>query len=625
MLGAILAAGLVASMPVMAAAPEYGDEPTALAEEEEETPVFEAEPLVVVATGEAEEPGKLPVSVSVITREEIQRSGSLNLMDLLTREPGVWVSRQGGLGFGGSVSIRGFGGSPPTQVAVTVDGHPSQMGIMGHILPSSYLVENVERVEILRGPSGTMHGTMAIGGTINVVTRRAGDESADGTVEATVGSYGADGGQVWVAGDNGTTDYRAQMGRLGTDGDHPFAEYDSNNYSLSLGHRMDETSDLTFRAQRVLYRAFDQQEVAEAYAEAREPEFLEQDFDRQDYDLTFTHRQTAGRTEVKLYRTDGDHEFEDGFHSQDFGEGAHLSHLRSTGRGSIRVGLDLDQYGGDIFSPEALRNRFERDETAAYVLAADTLPSGTEASGGIRWTRPGDFDVEWLPQLGLFHPFQGDWSLFGSVRRGYRTPSFRELYLFGINNPDLQPESAWQFEVGARRALRGKGQLQLGVFRIDAEDLIVLGPRPAEAPPGPPLQLQNAGDVTRFGFEIGAREPVGKRTAAYVSFSYLDPGDIKEQTVGRKLAAGVDHRTGRWLLSLDVEYVADLYDFDQTNTLVRVPAFTVVNARVSYPLARGRRAALVVQNLFDKDYRVDPAYPFPMPGRSVRFDIAQEW
>lgn len=595
------------------------------AEGKDEPPVFEAEPMVVVATGEPEEPGKLPATVSVITREEIERSGSPNLMDLLVREPGVWVSRQGGLGFGGAVSIRGFGGSPPTQVAVTVDGHPSQMGIMGHILPSSYLVDNVEQVEILRGPSGPLHGNMAIGGAINIVTRGAAEERVNGAVAATGGSYDTTGGQLWVAGGEGRAGYRAQVGRLDTAGDHPFAEYDSDNYSLAFDYRFADDWDGAFRAQRVLYSTFDQREVADAYAEGREPEFLGQDFDRQDYDVTFTHRQGVGRTEVKLYRSDGDHEFEDGFHSQDFGEGLHLSHLRRRGQESVLTGLDLDRYGGDIFSPEPLRNVFERDEPAAYVMAADMLRSGTEVSGGIRYTSPESFDAEWLPQLGAFHPLQGDWSIFGSVRRGYRTPSFRELYLFGINNPDLQPESAWQFEIGARRALRGEGLLEMSLFRIDAKDLVVLRPRPAEAPPGPPLQLQNAGDVTRVGFEIGVREPVGERTAAYANFSYLDPGEIKEQTIGRKLAAGVDHRTGRWLLSLDVEYVADLYDFDQTNTLVEVPSFTVVNARVSHPLARGLRAALAIQNLFDEEYRVDPAYPFPMPGRSIRFDLAQEW
>jgi outer membrane cobalamin receptor len=122
-----------------------------------EEPVFEAE---VVGQAEQSIPGMTATSTSVITETEIERSGAQNLMDLLVREPGVWVSRQGGMGFGGSVSIRGFGGDPPTQLAVLLDGHPTQMGIMGHILPTSYVLDNVKCIEIVRGPEATLYGDM---------------------------------------------------------------------------------------------------------------------------------------------------------------------------------------------------------------------------------------------------------------------------------------------------------------------------------------------------------------------------------------------------------------------------------------------------------------------------------
>jgi outer membrane receptor protein involved in Fe transport len=141
----------------------------------------------------------------------------------------------------------------------------------------------------------------------------------------------------------------------------------------------------------------------------------------------------------------------------------------------------------------------------------------------------------------------------------------------------------------------------------------------------PPMQLMKVTEARREGFEIGVRHPLGPRTAVYANFSYLDPGDVKLQTVGRKLAVGVDRRVDKWTLSGDLLYVARLYDLDQTNTLVEVPSFTVVNLKATRPLAPGLRTGIVVENLFDRDYRADPAYPYPMPGRTFRFQLETDW
>lgn len=593
--------------------------------EEEEPPVFEAEPLVVVATGEPADPGTLPTSISVITRTEIERSGYLNLMDLLVREPGVWVRRQGGLGYGGTVSIRGFGGSPPTELMVLVDGHPSEMAIMGHILPSSYLLDNVERVEILRGPSGALHGDMAMGGVINIVTRAAGDEAKAASARATAGTFDTNGAQVWISGRSPESSYRAQAGSLFTEGSNPFGEYRADNRSIALTHQLGADWSADFRAQQVLYRAFDQTEVAKAYAQGRQPLFLAQHFNRQDYDLEFTHGRGDRRSQIKLYRTAGDHDFQDGFHSKDYANGIMLSQWAPVGRGRIVYGADWRRYGGDIYSPPPLVNDFNRTQRDAHFVLDYPTGGGGQVTAGLRYAKPEDFDAKWLPTLGYYRPITPAWSAFGSVRRGYRVPSFRELFLFGVNNPDLRPETVLQYEVGARRSLAGGGQFDVSVFQLHSDNLIIQAPRPATAPPGPPLQLQNVGDVTRRGFELGLRRPVSTDTAVYANFSYLNPGDIKAQTVGRRLAAGVDHRSGKWMLSGDVEYVDRLFDYDQTNTLVEVPSFIVVNLKVTRPLSQGVRAGLVVENLFDRTYRVDPAYPYPMPGRAIRVVWEMGW
>lgn len=599
---------------VMAVSAAWGEP----GEAEQEQPVYEVE---VVGERDTSPPGQQAASVSVVTETEIARSGAENLMDLLVREAGVWVSRQGGMGYGGNVTIRGFGGSPPTQLVVLLDGHPTQMGIMGHILPTSYILDNVKRIEVLRGPAGVVYGDMSIGGVINIITRGPKDEEANGEVSATAGSFDTFGGQLWWRELGEHSGYRAQIGRFSTDGDNPFAKYDGDNYSLAADWDLPAGWQAAFRGQRLIYTTFDQREVANAYAAGRPARFTQQRYDRQDYDLTFRTGEGARRTEIKLYRTEGAHQFEDGFHSEDYGHGFMFTQAAPVGRGRGQWGLSWRATGGDIYS---MKRIFSRKERGAYLVLEQEVADTTQLSAGLRYTSPSDLDSEVLPHFGLTHQLPSGWTLFASARRGYRLPSFRELFLFGINNPALQPESAWQYEVGARRLLPSGAQLELTAFRIDADDLIVLRPRPAGLP-GPPVQWTNAPEsVRREGLEIGARWPAGRNTALYANFSCLDPGEVKEQTVGRKFCAGADYRAGEWLWSGDVEYVDRLFDYDQTRTLVEVPAFTVVNLKTSRS-AGARRFSLVVENLFDRTYRVDPAYPYPMPGRTVRFQIEQEW
>lgn len=579
-------------------------------EAQEEYPTFEIEVIKERVAGTV---GK-PASVSVITRTEIERTGVQNLMDLLIREPGVWVSRQGNIGFGGNVSIRGFGGTPPTQVAVMLDGHPTQMGIMGHILPTSYILDNVKRVEVLRGPAGGIHGDMAIGGAISIVTRGPEDEPQKHGVSFTGGSFGTYGGQTWITGLTDTWGYRAQVGKFSTSGDNPFAKYDADNYSLAVDSSFRGGWDMKFRGQRLLYTTFDQREVADAYAAGRPANFIEQDYDRADYDLNFSRSSADRTTGIKIYRTEGEHRFQDGFHSEDFGQGIVLSQAAPVGKGRGHWGLSLRSAGGEIYSPVPLAREFSRSENAVYFALDHALGDKSDVSLGFRYTDPEDFESKFLPYVGLNHRLNERWSLFAGTRRGYRLPSFRELYLFGINNPDLQPESAWQFEIGGKKRLTGGGILEISAFRIKADGLVVERPRP-EGVPGGPIQLTNAGQVTRYGFEAGGRWPINPSTAIYANFSHLRPGSIKEQTVGRKLALGIDREIGKWTLAGDLQYIDRLFDYDQTNTLVRVPSFTVVSVKAVTPVQGDGQLSVIVANLFNTSYRVDPAYPYPMQPR----------
>ena len=139
--------------------------------------------VVVTGTRNETDVRHLPMTVSVINREQIEQSNEPSLFPLLTENiPGLFTTSRGMLGYGvsggaaGGMSLRGIGGAPQpgvptTGVLVLIDGHPQYMGLMGHPISDAYQSMLAERVEVLRGPASVLYGSNAMGGVINIVTQ----------------------------------------------------------------------------------------------------------------------------------------------------------------------------------------------------------------------------------------------------------------------------------------------------------------------------------------------------------------------------------------------------------------------------------------------------------------------
>jgi len=135
----------------------------------------------VVVTGVRNETDQryTPFTVSQISRQQIESRYTTSLLDVINEQvPGFFSTQRGILGYGvstgaaGQINIRGIGGSPSTGVMVLVDGHPQYMGIMGHPISDAYQSMLAEKVEVLRGPASMLYGGNAMGGVINIITRR---------------------------------------------------------------------------------------------------------------------------------------------------------------------------------------------------------------------------------------------------------------------------------------------------------------------------------------------------------------------------------------------------------------------------------------------------------------------
>lgn len=159
--------------------------------------------VVVTGTRSETDVRHLPMTVSVVGRPQLEASQQTSVLPVLNSQvPGFFSTSRGVMGYGvatgasGQMSLRGIGGPaqaglPTTGLLVLIDGHPQYMGLMGHPIADAYQTMMAERVEVLRGPASVLYGSNAMGGVINIVTRKMQEDGIRTNINIGVGSYGS--------------------------------------------------------------------------------------------------------------------------------------------------------------------------------------------------------------------------------------------------------------------------------------------------------------------------------------------------------------------------------------------------------------------------------------------------
>lgn len=158
--------------------------------------------VVVTGTRSETDVRHLPMTVSVVGRPQLEASQQASVLPVLNSQvPGFFSTSRGVMGYGvatgasGQMSLRGIGGPaqaglPTTGLLVLIDGHPQYMGLMGHPIADAYQTMMAERVEVLRGPASVLYGSNAMGGVINIVTRKMQEDGVNTSINIGAGSYG---------------------------------------------------------------------------------------------------------------------------------------------------------------------------------------------------------------------------------------------------------------------------------------------------------------------------------------------------------------------------------------------------------------------------------------------------
>ena len=589
--------------------------------------------VVVTGTRNETDIRHLPMTVSVVDRPLIEYSNVPSLLPVLTEQvPGLFITSRGIMGYGvsegaaGTISMRGLSGGSG-QVMVLIDGHPQYMGMFGHPISDAYQSLMAERVEVLRGPASVLYGSNAMGGVVNIVTRRMEQDGVRTNINAGYGSWNTvqteltnrvrykGFSSIVSASYNRTDGHRADMGF------EQYGGYAKLGYDFSPYWRVRADVNVTH------FNASNPGTVSNPILDA------DQSVTRGMTSLAVENEYEGTSGALSVFYNWGDHHINDGYYPLDTTDNQPLdyrfnSHDDMMGisayqsvrmfRGNrLTVGVDWYRFGGSAWDQYvAGERRGERDdivdiaqhEVAGYVDFRQNIGTWLTLDAGVRIDYHSHIGVEWVPQAGLSLHLPHSMELKASVSKGFRYPTIREMYMFTPRNPDLRPERMWTYELSlSQKLLDGRLSYGVNVFYIDGDNFIM-----TQMVDGKPHNV-NAGALRNAGVEAQAAWRIARDWSVDANYSFLHMENPVVAAPEHKLYVGGLFTHGRWHVSTGVQYVAGLYT--QVGDSPVQEDFVLWNIRASFRILDWMSVWVRGENLLNWKYEINAG--FPMPGTNV--------
>lgn len=573
--------------------------------------------LVVTGTNNVVPQKLLPYTVSVVDSRQLEATGQTQVLSAISgMVPSLFVSQRSIFGFGvsnggsGHIKLRGVGGDRASAVLMMVDGQPQFAGIYSHHIADFYDKEYVERVEVLRGPGSVLYGSNAMAGTINVITKNAREDGVKTTLQSQYGSY-----NTWLSSVTNTVRHGrfsslVSLSYNRTDGtvdNFDFKQADGYgkigyDFSDKWSAYVDYTL-MNFRGNDPIYPTLSNPESTDIYR---------QNITRGEAAATVTNSYGAVSGTARVYYNYGNHFVDDPrhFHSKDDRLGVILYENFKPWRGaSATVGFDFDSYSGEIpvsggnSHTEGSMSTISRKTIVEYspyvTLSQMFFDNLLNVNAGLRMANSDKFDSQWIPQFGFSVNPGSAWTLKGNLAMGYRNPSFRELYLYRMANPDLQPEKMMNYELSAAKSFSRYFSAELTAYYSKGDNMIQTVDQ----------KNQNTGRFINKGIELSARSHPLDNLWLTVTYSYLDTS--LDNLVGapkNQYYLGVDWKPWKFLgIGADLKGVGGLYVAET----VRNQNYALLNLKVTWDICRYVSVFTRLENITDARYTINRGYEMP--------------
>ncbi len=602
----------------------------------QQKPTYSIEEIVVTGTRNETDIRHLPLTVSVINRKQIEQKHTPSLLPVLTEQiPGFFNTSRGIMGYGvsggaaGSMNLRGISSSSG-GLMVLIDGHPQYMGIMGHPIADAYQSLMADRVEVLRGPASVLYGSNAMGGVVNIVTRKMEEEGIKTNINTGYGSYNTLQTEVTNRIHKGKFSSIVSGSYNRTDGHRDNMNFEQYGGYAKLGYEISKAWNINIDANITHFNASNPGEIYNPLLDAN------QRITRGMTSLILENHYKKSSGAFSFFYNFGKHWINDGytenpdddnipkdyrFNSRDKMMGISWYQSAQFFKGNrLTAGIDYYHFGGRAWNQTLNGDKIpqvdkKQNEIAGYIDFRQNIDSWVTLDVGIRFDHHNQAGSEWIPQAGLSFHLPKNINLKLTTSKGFRYPTIRELYMWAAANPNLKPEQIWNYELSfSQHIWDNRLTYNINIFYIVGKNMIM-----TTFVNGSPLNV-NTGKINNAGIEVQTAYRISNSWSINANYSYLHMKKPVLAAPEHKFYIGGLFSIKRWSISSGLQYIAGLY---KSLNPVETENFVLWNMQGSFRAAQWLDIWVRGENLLAQRYEINAGFPMPkatvMTGLNINF------
>lgn len=560
----------------------------------------EQSPIIVTATRTAQTADESLASVTVITKEQIAQQQANDLIDLLSGIAGIDMINSGGFGKDTSLYMRGTNSS---HVLVMIDGVQIGSATLGQVAYQDIPVDLIEKIEIVRGARASLYGSEAIGGVIQIFTRKARDKTAM-NFSSSYGRYNTKKNSAGISGKINKTSYSLQASTFSTDGINAQEAfntdndgYKQNSANFSINHRFNNTDKIeaTILQTNSLNEYDGTITNSDYYSEGfQEALGIQGSFNLMtDWQVLLKANQSSDNSELfqdsistDVYKTKRDiYTWQNNISISDNNLFTLGFENKNTSISGTSTYIKSARENNSIF----IQNNWTQDDNDLLLSLRrdDDKSFGVQNTGNISWGQK----------------INSDTRLILSAATAFNAPSFNDLYFpdkgWGVGNPDLLPEDSRNYELSFK-----KKQMQVNFYSTKINNLIVWDNATGKWIPN------NIGTVKIKGVEFLASVNIGGWDSK-INLSYSDPidaetGEIISNRSRESLRLDFDRTFTRYSLGATVKSQGIRY-----TSSTQLDSYTLIDLRANYNINKDWSLKGKITNALERKYTVNPGYNTP--------------